>query len=215
MYGIVQTLEAVTQQARFSCPTGNCFYPDLPSLSVCSACHDFTPTLELVQVPDSSRLKITLVSPNAAAAHNWNIARYRLLLPSILGLDNSVSLTMSGTANLSQSASFSADRCAAAGLMWAQTILRHRRSDDPSLLGSNETDTVEATECMLYHCVKTYSSAVSNGTLHKRSVDLGASRVPSSWSLVPDRNAESAASLTPQRERTIAFSSAVQLPPPN
>jgi hypothetical protein len=204
MYGILQPLDAVTQQVRFNCSTGNCFFPEFRSLSVCSACNNLASRLDISQVPDSTRLNISLdVTSPGATATDTTIRRYSLPGSAGLYIDTSVRLTMSGTANLSQSPSFASDPRGAAGLIWAQTVLQHHYH---LLAEGDDFDTVGATECMLYYCVKSYNSSVVNGTLRETSADTGAGRVPGSWAILPDgQGRDLTASLAPRRAASLAF----------
>jgi hypothetical protein len=199
MYGIVEPLVSVSQQASVNCPSGRCTYPEFSSLSVCSACQDLSSTLTFVEAPDTTRLNISFDKSNPAVVANpWNLIRY--YLANGLYLDNTVGLTMFGTANASKSIAFQ-DKDT---LIWSQSLIRHRT--DPTVLGINQTNPgLEATECALFYCVKRYTSTVDNGTLSEAStVDSSAVRNPDSWSIIQDRNSEDV-DLTPSRRASLSF----------
>ena len=79
MYGLVQTPAAVSQQASFSCPSGNCVYPPFTSLSVCFICSDVTASIVVSQVEPGTRMNITLDRAiNPPQIESDKIIRYSL-----------------------------------------------------------------------------------------------------------------------------------------
>lgn len=199
MYGIVQPLLSVSQQLNFTCPTGDCNYEEFESLSVCSVCENLSSRLFNVKAGGGARLNISLDSSNPAVEVTERpVLQYRL--PNGLYLDNSVSLTMLGTTNQSRSITYQDIDT----LVWSQSVIRHRT--DPSLLQTNDTSpSVEATECSLFYCVKTYTSKVRNGTLFEEAtINKTAFRSPESWDIIQDPD-RTPLNLTASRRASLAF----------
>ncbi|KAK5653985.1 hypothetical protein OQA88_7661 [Cercophora sp. LCS_1] len=198
MYGLIQPLAAVSQQANFSCPSGNCTYPEFASLAVCSACADISNLITIDQVSSGSRMNISLdrtVTP--PSADRTTITRYSL--PNDLRLDNSLLLSLRGTTNASRSLAFPGLET----LIWSQTILRHPPSTNTTYLGSS-LSAVTATECALYYCVKTYNTTVTNGILTSSASPMKVDRDPSSWELRSFSNSP-APTLPATRQKDISY----------
>ncbi|KAK0639797.1 hypothetical protein B0T16DRAFT_337422 [Cercophora newfieldiana] len=203
MYGLVQSNDAVSQQAAFACPSGNCVYPPYTSLSVCSACADLTSSIAVSQVASSTRMNITLDrAVNPPQIDRDDIIRYSL--PNGLFLDNSLEMTLRGTTNASRSLAFGNITT----LIWSQTMLRHPASTNITTLPLTSTDTgVFARECALYYCVNTYNSAVSNGVLFESISPAPdqSTREASSWALVPSIPGQAPPSFSPSRQLDISY----------
>lgn len=202
MYGIVQPLAAVTQQLNFTCPTGDCNYEVFDSLSVCSACEDISSRLHRVEADPAARLNITLDTSNPGVSITEQpVLQYRL--PNGLYLDNSVSLTMFGTTNQSKTVT----QQDIDTLIWSQSVIRHRKIM-PSTLQINHTNPyVEATECSLFYCVKTYKSTVRGSKLIQEAViNKIAVRNPDSWAVISDSiNPNQTVNLTASRRASLAY----------
>ncbi|KAJ4401665.1 hypothetical protein N0V85_005473 [Neurospora sp. IMI 360204] len=102
MYGIAEPLESVLQQTKFRCPNGECpFKGDFETLAVCSSCMNLTDKLLIKKVDPDKQLNISLSHSKGARSvvtrRGDPIVQYSL--PNDLYLDNSISMTMKGTAN--------------------------------------------------------------------------------------------------------------------
>ncbi|KAK4450892.1 hypothetical protein QBC34DRAFT_60414 [Podospora aff. communis PSN243] len=203
MYGLVQPTTAVSQQARFSCPSGSCVYPKFTSLSVCSACADLTSSISITRVESRTRMNITLDrAANPPQIDREDIVRYSL--PNGLHLDNSLEMVLRGTTNASRSLAF--DNITT--LIWSQSILRHPPSTNITTLPlTTGNPGVFAQECVLYYCVNTYTSTVADGILFKNITPSAdhATRDPSSWALFSSFPDQPPPELPPARELDISY----------
>ncbi|KAK0622713.1 hypothetical protein B0T14DRAFT_564141 [Immersiella caudata] len=203
MYGLVQSTTAVSQQANFACPSGNCVYPQFTSLSVCSACADLTSSISTTRVESRTRMNITLDrATNPPQIDRDQIVRYSL--PSGLYLDNSLEMALRGTTNATRSLAFGNITT----LIWSQSILRHPPSTNITTLPLTTANPgVSAQECVLYYCVNAYTSTVTGGVLSESispSPDHSA-RDPSSWALFSTFPNQPPPVFSPARQLDISY----------
>ena len=208
IYGITQELPMVYQQTKYRCPSGFCTYPSFTSLAVCNECKDISSRLFQLEVDGAKRLNLSLDSHATFAIRGDPVTQYHL--PNGMWLDNTVALTMYGTANQSNSMAFQHID----SLIWSQGIIRHRDAD-PRLYKTNETSKrVEATECALYYCVMDYNSSVADGVLRPHaSIAKDFKRDADSWKLLPSAagaveasaNSKLKLNMTPSRDASLAF----------
>ncbi|PKS08560.1 hypothetical protein jhhlp_004946 [Lomentospora prolificans] len=183
MLGISANASSISQQVRFNCPSGECTFPPVTSLAVCSRCEDITSRLEKNH-DSTGDLYFDLIRDRSFASRQPNCTEYRL--PNGLFLNNfnasggdkdMVYMSMMGTTYRQKTVSM-ADIDT---LFWAQSMIRVDEEDFTKPW--NET-TVRAEECALYYCVKKYTSEVHNATLFEEWTRLEEeTRRGNSWTL--------------------------------
>jgi hypothetical protein len=220
MYGLTQPLSSVIQQLPFQCPTGNCTWSAFQSLAVCSVCNDVTSQLETIDGLGDQYGDLTgggaatttnateFRLPNGAYINNFDGVRFN---GGDFGTDNQalgiVLMTTLGTGNASQTNSFQDIDT----LIWAMCILRMR--PDPEVTGATWPNTpLEALECGLYYCVKSYKSSVVNGTLVEiETILTNDTRSPESWKQIDDNGENASSVLSSSQINSLEFNNITSL----
>lgn len=196
LYGLSQPLDGSIQELAFNCPSSNCTWRPFDSLAVCSRCNNIT---HMLTSNTSKADQWIYLDRGGAAVFLGEGVKFEL--PNGLSIDNSINfnnstddsssthdsneakigvlMTTFGTGNPSRTCTFESYDT----LIWSVTILRTRTEASkvwPDL-------PLEALECGLYYCVKSFNSSVRNSTLFEEEIlrsDL--TRAPESWGLVGD-----------------------------
>ncbi|KAI0390199.1 hypothetical protein F5Y17DRAFT_80490 [Xylariaceae sp. FL0594] len=220
LYGLNEPLDAVAQQAPFSCPTGNCTWAPYESLAVCSRCHDVRQGLQRLHTLGTLYSSLTDPGISSVAIDVGNTTVFRL--PNGLAINNmdgwnpdghhkgdaaaaspppgSILMTTYGTANASQTVSGrDVDT-----LIWSMSMLQV--APDPAKPMDVWPDIpVVATECAVFYCVNKYEPIATNGQLVERISQVKeATRSPNSWKPLQSRIAEE---MNPQTLASLEFDS--------
>jgi hypothetical protein len=196
LYGIDQPMESVFHQGNFNCPTGNCTWPPLESLSVCNRCTDVTARLERI-VSGAVQYVPLIKRPPLDADNEVQGSGTAFRLPNGLHLDNAngwmydttdtnvtsemtikpgaVIMTALGTANASETISaYDLDT-----LIWSMSMIRVR-PDATTVVWPDLP--LSAMECALFYCVNNYEFKVSNGALTVTNEQVpDVNRAANSW----------------------------------
>lgn len=184
-FGLAADANAVMEQASFHCPGVACDFKPLESLSVCSQCFDVTDQLKKNTLSMGDQYS-NLQYDQSYAEAQANCTEYRL--PNGLFLNNMdhkygpsssmVYMSMLGTSDLDKTVAMKHLDT----LIWAQTAIRVNA--DPN---SKSTETwpnfkVNASECALYYCARSYKGDFENGLINITSTELkDHKRDPQSW----------------------------------
>ncbi|SPO06761.1 uncharacterized protein DNG_09455 [Cephalotrichum gorgonifer] len=189
VFGITAERHDISEQLSVRCPSGDCRFPPVTSLAVCSRCEDLAPHLKRNTQSEGSQI-FDLIQDQSLAVRKENCTEYTL--PNGLFLNNldddsgggrdMIFMTMSGTTNRSNTVVMGDIDT----LIWAQTIIKVDGGKDSDEKWPNYD--VHATECALYYCVRNYTAEVHNATLFETSTILeDEKRLPESWSIAqPD-----------------------------
>ncbi|KAM0460421.1 hypothetical protein ACHAPV_004688 [Trichoderma viride] len=184
-FGLAADADAVMEQASFHCRGVECDFKPLESLSVCSQCSDVTDKLTKNTLSTGDQYSNLQYDPSIAEAQA-NSTEYRL--PNGLFLNNMdhkygprssmVYMTMLGTSDQDKTVAMkNLDT-----LIWSQTVIKV--DADPK---SKSTTTwpdfkVNASECALYYCTRSYKGDYKNGFINITSTELkDQKRNPQSW----------------------------------
>ncbi|KAF3768099.1 hypothetical protein M406DRAFT_254587, partial [Cryphonectria parasitica EP155] len=197
LFGLDQPVENVIQQTSFQCQTGNCSWPEVESLAICSTCVDLTSRLERL-VTDGA-LYCNLEADNGACATTLD-GGTAFRLSNGLYIDNqngwqygsvdqddifgAVMMTTLGTGNASETVAMQD----LSTLIWSMTMIEVN-ADPANASAAWPNLPRSAMECALHYCVKSYESVVTNGTLKLNKEELvNSTRVQESWQ--PEDNAD-------------------------
>lgn len=153
----------------FTCSTGNCTWPLLSSLGVCSKCNDVTPYL-------NKRSFRGQISKSSAQILMVNLTEYSLpyINVNVVNLTNIVAKKANEYGVLKKymsAGTFTRSRDTLSfkdnpTLLVAVGMIRADKSYEKNMTTWNETH-VSATECALYVCVNAYNTSIQNG-FHER-----------------------------------------------
>lgn len=185
VFGISADGAAISQQLAFDCSSGECLFPEVTSLAICSRCQDVSSHLKRNAQSDGT-LIFNLMRDQSFISTEANSTEYRL--PNGLYLNNRegalagtdlVLMTMLGTTNGSNAVVMGDVDT----LIWAQSIIKVDANPTPESAWPDFV--VSATECALYYCVRNYTAKVRNSTLSEKSAALeGTIRVAESWTKI-------------------------------
>ena len=208
---IAQALEAGNEtlgyKSTYTCPTSNCTWPSFTSLAVCSRCADISSHIQTTFIPNT-----TFRDDTKAVFHSPSL-RHSLLVDPAQGpppsefvgssflnqfpypvLENPIGLRLKVANYSSRILSTYATAHPNSTFTFGNSSnllfsLQALYSTFPYI--ENKTDwnstNIEATECALYLCTNTYTSAVVNGTLIESVVATASSRNPNSYSTISDQ----------------------------
>ena len=178
--GLVHTGQALGQQLPLNCPSSNCTWPIVASLSVCSKCNDVTSEVRQTST-DEYALIMDLGAGGDPVAYGNST---RLALPNglwISDFDGSTGnpqtrMVALGTGDRQGTVSMQAVDT----LIWSMTMLN--ADADPRNTSRAWPDTpIRALECALYYCVKSYNTTMTNNTVLQPAEDTPAERSAGSW----------------------------------
>lgn len=175
LYGLTNSLESVKQQTSYKCLSGNCTYPLSETLAVCSKCNDVGSSVKTSKKQDTPG--VIMLDQSNLASTVANLTRFQLPNGAWIdngdGLDPWLLMTWFGTANQSRTVSMqNLDT-----LIWSMTMLRANNGG----VGKWPAVGIEATECAVYYCVKSYNTTIHNSTVIQSSTVINAARDPTSW----------------------------------
>lgn len=165
--GLVQDQSIIAQQLLVGCPSGNCTWPPMKSLAICTRCANVESMLKRSRsvthpVPYMLWLDSALMIANTT----------RFALPNGLYIENNdganlLRMTTSGT-GLPEETNQMKDINT---LIWSMAMLKAQPN------ATNATATwpdlpIQAIECALYYCVKEYDLAVSGNQIKQNSSEL-------------------------------------------
>lgn len=162
----------------FSCSTGNCTYPLLTSLAVCSACNDisslvvrnrtsgypyeYKPSNVGIDMPFTQYILPGLTMSNQDGPLNQNIA--------ILGVSSSTTTAVASSTH-NDTVTFKDN------LNLISSVLVMRAADSYiNGFDSWQKTSITATECMLYYCTNLYQSSVNQGDFKQDAVHSWSNR---------------------------------------
>lgn len=184
LYGLTESLDAVTQQITFHCPTGNCKLEKFQSLAVCSVCNDVSSHVRKgrPQVTNPIFENLEQDNPGEFADNVTNAT-----LPSGLFINEvdgwkfndpqSTLMTTFSTGTPNETMTFKGKDA----LFWAMSIMKVSGNS------SNASEVwpdlpVQATECGLWYCVNEYQTTITNGTVNPGATEnRTATRSPKSF----------------------------------
>ena len=208
---IVQALDTgndtLVHKPTYTCPTTNCTWPPFTSLAVCSHCTNITSNIQTTFIQNTTFLD------NARATFHSPSLRHYLLVNSTQGpppsesfegeflnqfpypiLENPIGkrLEIANYSSRILATYATADPNHTFSYVNSSNLLFSLQALHSTLpyIGNKTTwnsTTVEATECALYLCTNTYTSAVVNGTLVETINATASSRISNSYSLIPDQ----------------------------
>jgi hypothetical protein len=186
LFGLSNSLSAISQQMTVRCPGAHCVWPPYLSLGICSTCVDVTNLLTKytinntaeTQSTQSNSLLLTLPG-NGGAALDVAAAEFSTYnLSNGLYMDDNgpdglnVPLVSYSTTNRSETAAFKDNEL----LLYSLTVIKYLTEGGP-IPGVP----MIATECSLAYCVNNYTSEMSNGTLSETAKSLPSIVIPPSW----------------------------------
>jgi hypothetical protein len=193
-FGLNSDAAAVGAQLPFSCPSGNCTWPNYISLAVCSKCTDLTDMIESVPATDYPMGWLVPQSANAQMGLGpQDLTEY--FLPNGLNINNRRHGTSQGyrakamvaTAFTDLDPSTSFTFTGSSTLLFATTIMRINDTDYPKEGFWPANPVIEAAECGVYLCVKEINSSVQDGVLHEQTREVASEREERSWEIaIPD-----------------------------
>ena len=194
-------------QPTYNCSTSNCTWPPFTSLAVCSRCTDISSHIQTTFIQNT-----TFIDNTHTAFHSPSLRHSLLINPSqgslpsefVNGdflnqfpypiLENPIGMRLDfsnyssrilsthTTAEPNNTFTFSNS----SNLLFSIQTLYSTMSYIENKNDWNSTQ-VDATECAVYLCTNTYTSAVVNGTLVESVSATASLRIPNSYSPIPDQ----------------------------
>ncbi|KAM5346532.1 hypothetical protein ACJ41O_009537 [Fusarium nematophilum] len=209
VFGLTASQDAVEQQASFRCPAPECTFKALDSLAVCSRCSDVTGKLEKNNDSGGDQYSDLSFDKSAAQAKSGS-TEYRL--PNGLFLnnmddeygpsDNMVYMTMRGTSDPNKTVAMDDVDT----LIWSQTVIKVDADPESKTNKMWPEFEVQASECALYYCVKSYTAESKDGLISMTSRELKdeQQRNPDSWASL-DRNLQRSDGVAEDVLRSLAY----------
>lgn len=173
--GIFQSKDI--SQMKFSCPSGNCTWPELTTLGVCSQCFNVTDSLK----KNCGTTDIEYVPPNGDGNSNStaSVPYCNYTLPNGLqlrGISNDMGIAIQNSGNWNNSIHFSDSNNTIGVLSSIKSTWTSLPSQwdylNSGMIFATAPDTWRATECGLSYCVQKYSTSVERGSLTEKLVDI-------------------------------------------
>ncbi|KAF7186608.1 hypothetical protein HII31_12017 [Pseudocercospora fuligena] len=179
--GLVLPLQSIHQQSQATCPSGNCTWPVIRSLAVCSICKDITSGFRqtLVDQPTGPQL-----SRSGMVLHD-NATRYSL--GDHVYIDNIDGYTVENANFLHLTAFSSEDPRTSITMQEVDTLMISTTflsvlpdAENPNATWPNLP--LVAAECVLYYCVRSYNVSMRDNIVHEvSSENADMHRSPDSW----------------------------------
>jgi hypothetical protein len=155
LVGLTQSLDYVSKQLQFDCPSSNCTFPAFDSLAVCSSCNNLTSQLINLGIGSAEIRDIIAVElPNGASLSNdaldWNYTGGQVILNVNSSFGSGLSRTLlqaSGTGKANETVTMQHIDT----LIWAIQIIRINVQLSTNNISYTWPDIpLEAIECALF-----------------------------------------------------------------
>ncbi|KAK5046366.1 hypothetical protein LTR84_008167 [Exophiala bonariae] len=161
---------------KFNCPSGNCTWPELTTLGVCSQCFNVTDSLE----ESCGKTDIEYIAPNGDGNSNStaSVPYCNYTLPNGLqlhGISNDMVIAIQNSGNWNNSIHFSDSNNTIGVLSSIKSTWTSLPAQwdflNSGMVFATAPDAWTATECALSYCVQKYNTSVERGALTEKLLD--------------------------------------------